>query len=118
MPRIYTWEILDIIIIIPGPLKFFNELLAPQNNCFGVWPVSGSAILGHRTVAHGLFYQAHYQRALQRCEDGVLSRIGLRLPSKSQSASLGSEDAFMRDVLKRSGGERWLGEIIPQILKL
>ena len=56
-----------------------------------------------RTVSHGLFYQAHYQRALQRCEDGVLSKIGLRMPSKSQATSLGSEEAFMRDVLKRQG---------------
>ncbi|CAK9070584.1 unnamed protein product [Durusdinium trenchii] len=62
-----------------------------------------------RSVSHGLFYQAHYQRALQRCEDGVLSRIGLRMPSKSQSTSLGSEDAFMREVLKR-----YFGDFLPE----
>ncbi|CAK9111340.1 Uncharacterized vacuolar membrane protein YGR125W [Durusdinium trenchii] len=53
--------------------------------------------------------KAHYQRALQRCEDGVLSRIGLRMPSKSQSTSLGSEDAFMREVLKR-----YFGDFLPE----
>jgi hypothetical protein len=63
-----------------------------------------------RTVSCGLFYQAHYQRALQRCEDGVLSRIGLRMPSKSQAASMGSEEAFVRDVLKRPGGVGKTGE--------
>ena len=61
-----------------------------------------------RTVSHGLFYQAHYQRALQRCEDGVLGRLGLRMPSKSQAQSLGSEEAFMRDVLKRRRTDHWL----------
>ena len=65
-----------------------------------------------RTVSCGLFYQAHYQRALQRCEDGVLSRIGLRMPSKSQAASMGSEEAFVRDVLKRPGGVGKTGENI------
>lgn len=62
-----------------------------------------------RTVSCGLFYQAHYQRALQRCEDGVLSRIGLRMPSKSQAASMGSEEAFVRDVLKR-----YFGDFLPE----
>eukprot|EP00435_Cladocopium_sp_Y103_P069292 s636_g33.t1 len=63
-----------------------------------------------RTVScGGLFYQAQYQRALQRCEDGVLSRIGLRMPSKSQATSLGSEEAFVRDVLKR-----YFGDFLPE----
>lgn len=62
-----------------------------------------------QTVSHGLFYQAHYQRALQRCEDGVLGRLGLRMPSKSQAQSLGSEEAFMRDVLKR-----YFGDFLPE----
>ena len=35
----------------------------------------------------------------------MLSRIGLRMPSKSQAASMGSEEAFVRDVLKRPGGK-------------
>eukprot|EP00438_Fugacium_kawagutii_P020942 Skav211833 [mRNA] locus=scaffold305:653110:654637:- [translate_table: standard] len=54
-----------------------------------------------RVEMQALPRQAHYQRALQRCEDGVLSHIGLRMPSKSQATALGSEEAFMRDVLKR-----------------
>ena len=67
--------------------------------------VSPKRIPWIRTVSCGLFYQAHYQRALQRCEDGVLSKIGLRMPSKSQAA-MGSEEAFVRDVLKRPGKGR------------
>lgn len=60
------------------------------------------------SVAYGLFYQSHYQSALQRCENGVLSRLGQRLPSKSQPL-LGSEQAFMREVLKR-----YFGDFLPK----
>ena len=60
------------------------------------------------SVPSGFFYEPHYQRALQRCEDGVLARIGLRLLSKSQ-ALLGSEEAFMREVLKR-----YFGDFLPE----
>ena len=62
-------------------------------------------------VSYGLFYQPHYQRALQRCENAVLARLGQRLPSKSQHmlSRLGSEEAFMRDVLKR-----YLGDFLPE----
>ncbi|CAJ1412570.1 unnamed protein product [Effrenium voratum] len=64
-------------------------------------------------VDYGLFYQPHYQRALQRCEDGVLAPLGLRMPGKSQAALLGSEEVFMKDLLKR-----YIGDFLPEAASL
>ena len=60
------------------------------------------------SVPPGLYFQPHYQFALQRCEDGVLARLGQRMPSKSQP-TLGSEEAFTREVLKR-----YFGDFLPE----